>query len=157
MEKVKDIVNNSDFSKENIENDLIEKQFFLEHNFRKIKKKLVNDIAEARIHEIINLVILNNVNLKSFVKKKLTIFIEVSDQSNLKSFRKCYEKSFVKFNNIELKFIENFQNNDFNDTVNTIVQYGWKNEAIPIISKKNHSLPGYSTLYQINFCYFQKH
>ncbi len=136
VEKVKDIIINSDFSKKNIENDLIEKRFFIEQNFRKIKKKLVNDIADARIHEIIDLVILNNINLKSFVKKKLTIFIEVCDQPNFKSFRNCYEKSFAKFNNIELKFIENFQNNDFNDIVNTIVQYGWKNEAIPIISKK---------------------
>ena len=49
---VEDVLLNSNFSDKNLENDLIEKKYFGNQNYRKIKKKLIFEIADARIKEI---------------------------------------------------------------------------------------------------------
>ena len=71
---------------------MIEKNFFDDQNFRKIKKKLIYDIASARIEEIAEIIILKNINLVSFLKKNLTIFLKVNDNT-----LKCFDKKFQKY------------------------------------------------------------
>ena len=46
-ENIIEILGEIDFSKDLNENDLVEKKFFTENSYRKIKKKLLLDIADA--------------------------------------------------------------------------------------------------------------
>ena len=62
------LVSLGDF-KNQLEGDLIEKKYFNEKNFRKIKKSLIIDIAKARIQEIAEVIMLKNINFQSFKKK----------------------------------------------------------------------------------------
>ena len=48
---------------------IISKKNFDNSNFRKIKKKLIYDIANARITEIAEIILLKNVNTRCFLKK----------------------------------------------------------------------------------------
>ena len=66
IQVVKDILSSKTFIKQNIDNDYIEKEFFDNINFRKIKKKLIYDIANARITEIAEIILLKNVNTRCF-------------------------------------------------------------------------------------------
>ena len=72
-EMVKKILTNFDFLNMSKE-ESIKKEFFEEKNFRKIEKRLIYQIAEARIQEKIELIILKNLNLSSFLKKDLKFF-----------------------------------------------------------------------------------
>ena len=67
------ILVNLDFTIKN-EEEYIEKNLFTEQNFRKIKKKLILDIANARIEELSELIIFNNINIKIFRKKNFYFF-----------------------------------------------------------------------------------
>ena len=49
---IKNILNSSNLINYNKENFYLEKTFFEEKNFRKIKKKLIFDISKARIQEL---------------------------------------------------------------------------------------------------------
>lgn len=132
---VKKILSNFDFSKDILESDLIEKDFFDDQNFRKIKKKLFYDIASARIEEIAEIIILKNINLVSFLKKNLTIFLKVNDNA-LKCFDKNFKSIFMGNFDFELKIIENAFFDEFYSNAHALVQYGWKKESVPVIHEK---------------------
>ena len=66
---LKNILLKSKFSAENDRNDFIEEEFFDNQKFRKIKKKLVCDVATARIQEISEIIAFKNINIKSFLKQ----------------------------------------------------------------------------------------
>ena len=59
-ENIIEILGEIDFSKDLNENDLVEKKFFTENSYRKIKKKLLLDIADARIQEILEILFTKN-------------------------------------------------------------------------------------------------
>ncbi len=132
---VKDIISNSFFSKNLSDKDFLDKKYFKDLNFRKIKKKLILDIADARIKEILELIIIRNINLSGFISKKMFVLLKIIDKNIL-----CFEESFQRNLSIEKKFkltfleddnLENLYKNAFK-----IVQYGWKKEAVPIIHHK---------------------
>ena len=50
-----------DFSKKTSDNELLEKKFFNEQNYRKIRKKQIQDVAEARILELSELILTKNI------------------------------------------------------------------------------------------------
>ena len=136
IQVVKDILSSKAFIKQNIENDYIEKDFFDNSNFRKIKKKLIYDIANARIKEIAEIILLKNVNIRCFLKKKLNIFLKIEDLLISKCFEEILNKSFSNKNDFNLKIIENTSILDIYKNAITIVQYGWKKEAVPIVQEK---------------------
>ena len=49
--------------------ELIEKEFFKKSSYIKIKKKLLYEIAIARVKEMSELIIFDNINLKNNTKK----------------------------------------------------------------------------------------
>ena len=71
---VKDMLFNQTFFNENFENEYLEKKYFQNQNFRKIKKKLVYEIAEARIFELAEKILLKKLNINNFLKKKYHYF-----------------------------------------------------------------------------------
>ena len=135
-DKVKNILSNSSFTEKKEENEMIEEKFFDGENFRKIKKKLLIDIAFARITEISDLIFFKNINIKSILKKEIPIFLEILDRSIYKSFQSSLRSSFSKNNLFKLSFLDTYTQEQYYNNAYKIVQYGWKKEAVPIIQEK---------------------
>ena len=133
---VKKIINNIKLTTNIPKDALIEKNFFHNKNYIKIKKKLLLEIAEARIQELIEIVVTKNVNLTSFYKKNNLFFLKINDESHFQCFKDTYEFILSKNNNLIVKFIENTSTEDFLNSVNKLVNFGWKKEAIPITQRK---------------------
>ena len=133
---VKKIINNIKLTTNIPKDALIEKDFFDNKNYIKIKKKLLLEIAEARIQELIEIVVTKNVNLTSFYKKNNLFFLKINDESHFQCFKDTYEFILSKNNNLIVKFIENTSTEDFFNSVNKLVNFGWKKEAIPITQRK---------------------
>ena len=106
-ETIKKIISNSILKKIISEEEFLEKEYFKNENFRKIKKKLIYDIALARIQEVAELILLKNINVRSFLKKQIPIYLNINDEANFRCFRESYEFSFSS----EKKLIVNYQEN----------------------------------------------
>ncbi len=133
---IKTILENLNFSEKNLEKEFIEKKFFNEKNFRKINKKLIAEIAQARIQELTEIIIHNNINFVSFLKKNFPIYLVLNKKTNLKCFRDSFKFFFQKTDGLDLQFIEDHILENYYDNANQIVQYGWRREAVPIIQEK---------------------
>ena len=57
-EKVRMILNKINLNNQILDDELLEEEFFEENNYRKIKKKLIYEIALARIKEIADIICL---------------------------------------------------------------------------------------------------
>ena len=68
MDIVKQILEKTNFTKDSKEDELIEKDFFQDENYRKIKKKLIYEIISERIKEILNLILFKNINFQHLNK-----------------------------------------------------------------------------------------
>ena len=136
-ENVKLILNKINLVKSLGNDEIIEKEFFTD-NYRKIKKKLIYEIALARIQEIAELIIFKNVNLKYHNKVSKNIFLVIDSQFEFKGLNEIFEFAFSLKNKLDLNIIEDSTDDNLIKTTNNIVQYGWKKEAIPIaLSKKS--------------------
>lgn len=133
---VKKILIKSNFSKDENNSSFIEREFFIDQNFRKIKKELIFEIAEARIQEIAEITIYKNINLKSFLKMHPKICLKINDFSTQKSFENIYKNIFSNNNSYDFNFVKDFKMEETYENAFNLVQYGWKKEAIPIIHEK---------------------
>ena len=136
---IKNILVNSDFSENNLK-ELVEKNFFKDNNYRKISKKLIKDIANARIEELSEIILLKNINTKFFLEKKIPIFLKIKDPLILQKFINSFKLFFSNKYNCSLSFIDNDETENFYNNANDIVQFGWKKEAVPIILEKRSIL-----------------
>jgi len=136
IENVKRILRDTQFNSEEINDQCIEEEFFKNQNFRKIKKKLILEIAEARIQEFSNLIIFKNINLIRFLNNQFPIFLKIKDVTNLKCFEKNYKLFFSYRNNYKLHFKEDINIDKIYHGLFKLVQYGWKREAVPVIHEK---------------------
>lgn len=135
-EDIKNILVNVNFSEKNLDIEFLEKKYFKDKNYRKIKKKLLLDIAEARIQEIAEKIIIKNINLKSFLIKDSQIYLYLDDDLLFKKFRDNYKFFFSNDNKYNLSLNENSDIESFYENANKIVQFGWKKEAVPVILEK---------------------
>ncbi len=117
------------------ENELVGKEYFKDQQYRPIKKKLILNIAEARIKELSDLMYYKNINLKRSLEKIEVIFLEITDKINLKCFEEIYKNCFSNNNEFKIKFNDKPDVEVVLDKAHKIVQYGWKKEAIPIAVK----------------------
>ncbi len=132
---IKSILINSDFSENNLK-ELVEKNFFKDNNYRKISKKLIKDIAKARIEELSEIILFKNINTKFFLEKKIPIFLKLNDSLIFQKFINSFKLIFSNKYNCSLSVIDNDETENFYNNVNDIVQFGWKKEAVPIILEK---------------------
>ena len=135
-EIIKKILNKLELKDDHLESELIEKDFFLDENFRKIKKKLIYDIALARIREISNLLIFQNVNFHHSLKSSNIIILEIEDEHTLKGLTKIYETVFSMNKKFNLNLIGQLPTERILDIANKLVHFGWNKEAIPITQTK---------------------
>ena len=130
---VEKIIKNTILTNNILKDELISKNFFENSNYIKIKTKLLSDIAEARIEEILYKLLIKNINLFSLNKKNKEIFLKISDKSHLNCFKNIYSSFFSKQALLKADFAENISSEDLIKSVNQIVHFGWKKEAVPII------------------------
>ena len=119
-----------------IEGDLLENDYFKEGRYRKVKKKLITEIAEARIKELCEIIFYKNINFQGSLKKIKIIFLETADESNFNCFKKIYKDYFSKKNKLDVKFIKKFETEEMIEAACKIVHFGWKKEAIPVTQTK---------------------
>ena len=101
---IKKILKKIKFNKEIQEDDFIEKEFFSEDIYKKIKKKLIYQIAFARISEISELIIFKNINFKNYEKLSKLIFLELDDKLQNQSFNEIFKTIFF----VKIQLILNF-------------------------------------------------
>ena len=140
IENVKRILRDTQFTLGETDHQFIEREFFKNQNFRKIKKKLILEIAEARIEEISNIIIFKNVNLTRFLNNQFPIFLKIKDATNLKCFEENYKLFFSHRNNYKLHFKEDINTDKIYRGLFKLVQYGWKREAVPVVQEKKSFL-----------------
>ena len=119
--------------------DLLEKKYFNNNQYRKIKKKLIAEVEEARINELCELYCLKNINLKKLLKEVSVIFLEIDDQQHSMCFSEIYKKSLKSHNIHEVKTIKKPAVEEYINKASNIVQFGWKKEVIPY-TKSHRSL-----------------
>ena len=139
-ENVKHILEKINLVETLSEDEIIEKEFFSDDNYRKIKKKLIYEIAYARIQEISELIIFKNINLKYHNKVPKKIFLDIKGQPQEKGLNKIFESAFSLNNKLDLKLITDSSNDNLIRTTNYVHQYGWKKEAIPVALYKKSIL-----------------
>ena len=135
-ENVKLILKKINFVKSLGNDEIIEKEFFTD-NYRKIKKKLIYEIALARIQEIAELIIFKNINLKYHNKVSKNIFLVIDSQFEFKGLNEIFEFAFSLNNKLDLNIIADSTDDNLIKTTNNIVQYGWKKRQYLSLYLKN--------------------
>ncbi len=131
-EIIRKYLSNSIFNEKIFNQDeILEEDYFIKGNFRKIRKKLISDIADARINEIINIIFNKNINIESLKGNTIKIYLIIEDQQILESFKERFKFYICKNNEFEIYFINDFEIDELILNVANLSFYGWKKEAIP--------------------------
>ena len=117
------ILLNSNFTRIN-NSDFIEKEYFENKNFRKIKKKLIFDIASARIQEISEVVIFKNINTINFLKDSIPIFLNINFEKNITSLNDAFKLYFSQGDKYKINFIDKISVDKLITNAGNLVQYG---------------------------------
>ena len=123
------------------EDELVEQNFFKDNTYRKIKKKLIYDIALARIQEISEIVLFENINFEHYKKFSNNIYLEIDHKLQSKCLNEIYKTVFSMNEKYNTKFI-NFSSENMISTAYKLVHFGWKKEAIPISVAKKSFIAG---------------
>ena len=138
---IQKILSSNSLNNINSDNDLIEKEYFVKSNYRKIRKKLIMKIIHARIEEICKIVLNKNINIQSFLNNyKGKVYITISDNIITKNFRENLNTFFLTNKNFETKFIHMIEPKEKMLSINSVADltfYGWRKEAIPITQTKS--------------------
>ena len=138
---IQKILSSNSLNNINSDNDLIEKEYFVKSNYRKIRKKLIMEIVDARIEEICKIVLNKNINIQSFLNNyKGKVYITISDNIITKNFRENLNTFFLTNKNFETKFIHMIEPKEKMLSINSVADltfYGWRKEAIPITQTKS--------------------
>ena len=135
IETVKNILEKIELSDKVIENDLIDKKFFINNSYRKIKKNLVYEIVLARVQELTNFMIFKNINFVYHKEISKVIFFELSSKLQSISLEEIFQKtlSINKANDVRPS---SYPDEQMLSNANKLVHFGWKKEAIPVSQPK---------------------
>ena len=109
IDEIKIILDKIELSDDTLESELIEKSFFKKNIYKKIKKKLIYEIASARIREIFDIMLLKNINLSHFNKTSNNIFLEINHKSQFKCLKEIFKKNISINGDYKINF-KNFSN-----------------------------------------------
>ena len=124
---------NKDFD----DNEFLEEKYFTKQNYRKIRKKLIVDIASARIDEIANIIFSSNTNIRTFKLENVKIYLIIEDNLIFDNFKDYFKLYFSKKNKYVSHIIEDFDINELIINTANLITHGWKKEAIPVTQIKN--------------------
>ena len=133
---VETILDQTKFTRDISEDDLIEENFFNMNEYRKIKKKLIYEIALSRAKEICDLILFKNINFDYYNNYSKNIYLEISDKSHVQAFKEIYETTFSNNRFKNLFFLDNLSSESMLNSAHKLVHFGWKKEAIPIYQHK---------------------
>ena len=119
------------------DDEYLEEKYFTTGNYRKIRKKLILEIVNARIEEIIDIIFNNNSNLRTFHEDNAKIYMTIYDKLVSDNFKNSFKEFFQKNKNIELSFVNDSDAETLIINTEHLLTYGWKKEAIPITQTKN--------------------
>ena len=137
-EMIKNILANNILNTKDLkDNDLVESKFFNGENYRKIKKKLIQEIVKARIDEISNIILFKNTNTKSFHFDNKKIFVVIEDELFFNNFKDDFDYCFSKNFKYKTVLFKNFETDLLFNKAAHLSVFGWKKEAIPILQTKN--------------------
>ena len=123
--------------KDNIhDEELLEEKFLKVKHIEKLKKKLIYDIAFARVDEISELIIFKNVNFIKYSDISKMIFIEIDEGAKLKGLNIIFQKVFSKNEEFDMNLQSNLSIENILSTAHKLVHFGWKKEAIPTSQTK---------------------
>ncbi len=138
MEEIVNFLSKNNLNKKDLnKNDLIEKDYFFKNDFRKIRKKLIFDIIEARIEDIVDFIFHKNINIKHFKKDSTKIYLTIADFQTFKSFEKNFKSFFLRNDKYDIFLIDDLSTEETITNVSNLDMYGWKTEAVPIVQAKN--------------------
>ena len=132
IEMIKKFMNNNKSDSKISSSEIIEKEYFNDQIYRRIKKELIFKIAEARIKELGGLILTKNINFHNSINKINKIFLEISDKQQLESLSELYKNYFSNGNKSDLDIIDKTDCAKIIETAYSISQFGWKNEVIPV-------------------------
>ena len=136
MDIVKQILEKTNFTKDSKEDELIEKDFFQDENYRKIKKKLIYEIISERIKEILNLILFKNINFQHLNKSSKAVFLEFNNEFKNHNIKAIFTEIFKSYDKFNLEVTNELTRENIIKTADKIVHFGWKKEAIPITQIK---------------------
>ena len=154
---IKNFLINFDIARDLKGNEFLEKEYFKNDNFRKVKKKLILEVAAARIKEISDVILFKNINIVNFLKKKSPLYLNISDQAHLINFKNYFLEYFSEEKKVEVNFLENNEIINIYQNAMKLVQFGWKKEAVPIIHEKKSLVSRFFDFFLNNICNFRKH
>jgi len=115
----------------------LEEKYFTKGSYRKIRKKLIIDIVNARIEEITSIILNKNINIESFKQNNTAIYIVIEDQFIFDNFQENFKFYFSQDYNFDSHLINDFQIDSSIMSAAHLAVYGWKKEAIPVTQTKN--------------------
>ena len=118
------------------EEEFIEKDFFEDNNFKKIKKKLIFEIIEARINEILEIMLFKNINLKYYNKLPKTLFFQLNSAFNFQGINEVCKIILSQKGISDIRYLDEPSHESIMNTANKLVHFGWKKEAIPFTKTK---------------------
>ena len=122
-----------------LDSPYIEKEYFEDQQYRKIKKELIFNIAEARIKELSEILFIKNINFAGSINCVKVIFLEFINIQEYNFFKDLYSDQFSNRLKLITKFIECPKIDEEVVQAIKIDQFGWKKEAIPItVNKKSY-------------------
>ncbi len=136
IDTVKMILNEITLNKEMSEDEFVDESHLINDNNKKIKKKLIYEIATARIEEISEIILSKNINFFNNKNASKNIFLEIDQKSNFKCLEEIYKNTFSAKGVSKVNFTKILSNESMLNTANKLVNYGWKKEAIPIYQLK---------------------
>lgn len=132
IDTVKKILEETEFEEDFSDDNYVEEEFFIGENYRKIKKRLIYDIVQARIEEILDIIIFKNINYSYYSTISKQIFFEKNSKQQLKFIEKIYEKIFSNNTKFAVKYVDYASSENILNSSDKLVHFGWKKEAIPI-------------------------
>ena len=138
-EIIKKILENYTIDKKLLDSPYIEKKYFEDQQYRKIKKDLIFNIAEARIKELSEILFIKNINFAESINCVKVIFLEFINSQEYNFFKDLYSDQFSNKFKLITKFIECPKIDEEVFQAIKIDQFGWKKEAIPVtVNKKSY-------------------
>ena len=127
---------------ENKKDLYLDKKFFSESPYRKIKYQLILDIITARIEELFEICYKNNTNIKN-LRNSDKIYIYVESSNYFKNIQYILENN--KLTTLECIFNNNNEENSLAGVNGAceLIGKGWEKEAIPIYRKKKSLISGF--------------
>ena len=137
-EIIKNILSNIFFGNKSYDDkEFVEEKYFPKTGYKKIRKKLIQDIVNARIDEIIDIIMNKNINIQYFKKNNLKVYVIIQDKIISDNFKETFKSCFLRNVNADFNLINEFEIESIIKNTAKLSIYGWNKEAIPISQTKN--------------------